>query len=637
MRNSKRNAASLCFFFFLAILFAVPPAFSVELDTKGYLEQLQRKAAEKELHKSREWAVLLHYKEKILGGTESLIDDPKFFLAVDGKKNPRSELAATISVFFREDPLIDDHPACKFIARYEWLKGELQVDESKLPPFRCTKFEEEVEKIKPQKAVLIFPAAHMNSPASMFGHTLLRIDTVYKSKLVSYAVNYSANATDTNGMIYAFKGLFGFYNGYFSILPYYEKVKEYNNMDQRDMWEYELRLTPEEVIRMVRHIWELQEIYSYYYFFDENCSYNLLFLLEAARPGLQLTGGFEPSVIPVDTIKGAIGLGLVSGSRYRPSQATRIRNMGSLLSEREKEEALGAARREVSPEDILNSGLPEKKKELVLELATELVQYRYSKGKMPREEYLTDFLALLSARGTLGKAGEEPVPEPPSPEEGHGSRRAALGVGIKGDDLFQEIRLRPAYHDLLDPDEGFLTGSQIEFMDAALRYYPEKETLEIWRFDLLDIVSLSPRDEFFSPVSWKVSTGIRQKLMEGGDDAAVVYLNPGGGFAWRKEGIGLYYLLFETDINVAGELSRNYAFGAGGEAGLLSKPARNFKTYLRAKGIGYLIGDSHSEMEIEASGLYRISRNHSLGASAARRRSFGEYESEGLLTWNIYF
>ena len=32
------------------------------------------------------------------------------------------------------------------------------------------------------------------------------------------------------------------------------------------------------------HTYEMDKIYSDYYFFDENCSYDLLFLLDAARP-----------------------------------------------------------------------------------------------------------------------------------------------------------------------------------------------------------------------------------------------------------------------------------------------------------------------------------------------------------------
>ncbi len=57
-------------------------------------------------------------------------------------------------------------------------------------------------------------------------------------------------------------------------------------MEQRDLWEYRTNLTEAEVRRMTLHILEMQGIYTDYYFLDENCSYDLLFLLEAARPSV---------------------------------------------------------------------------------------------------------------------------------------------------------------------------------------------------------------------------------------------------------------------------------------------------------------------------------------------------------------
>ena len=74
---------------------------------------------------------------------------------------------------------------------------------------------------------MVFASAHMSAPASMFGHTFLRVDSAYESPLLSYAVNYAATINRSDGGIaYAFKGIFGFYPGYYSILPYYEKVRE---------------------------------------------------------------------------------------------------------------------------------------------------------------------------------------------------------------------------------------------------------------------------------------------------------------------------------------------------------------------------------------------------------------------------
>jgi hypothetical protein len=95
----------------------------------------------------------------------------------------------------------DDHPQCRFIARYSWLKEQLNIDESKLPAVTCSMYEEALANIKTKSAVLVFPAAHGNGPASMFGHTLIRIDSTFQSDLLSYAVNYAALANDTNGFV----------------------------------------------------------------------------------------------------------------------------------------------------------------------------------------------------------------------------------------------------------------------------------------------------------------------------------------------------------------------------------------------------------------------------------------------------
>jgi hypothetical protein len=89
----------------------------------------------------------------------------------------------------------------------------------------------------------------------MFGHTLLIVETASKSKLLAYAISYAAVTQETFGPLYAIKGLFGFYRGYYSILPYYAKIQEYRDLSDRDIWEYPLNLEYGEVIRLLMHIY----------------------------------------------------------------------------------------------------------------------------------------------------------------------------------------------------------------------------------------------------------------------------------------------------------------------------------------------------------------------------------------------
>lgn len=571
----------------------------------------------------------------------SLVDDPKFFLAPDGRDNPESELEATIRAFFSPETG-DGSARCRFPARYDWLKTALRIDESRLPGAYCPAFEKAIGGKEFRRAVLVFPTAHMNSPASMFGHTLIRIDTGYRSKLLSYAVNYSANATDTNGLLFAFKGLFGFYKGYFSILPYYEKVKEYNNMDQRDMWEYNLDLTPEEIRRMVLHIWELQGIYSYYYFLDENCSYNLLFLLEAARPPLDLTDRFRLSAIPVDTIKAVGEAGLISGVEYRPSQATVIREKAALVNGPDRAEALAISEGKTGADTF--NWRTESRNERILtdDLAIELLQYNFSKGKIPKTKYKKAFLSVLEARGKLGAEpsmdGEDPNDTGAErPDRGHGSRRAGIGFGFRRGAPFIEMSYRPAYHDLLDPSQGYVSGSQIEFLSISARYYIRENRLRLSRMNFISIVSLAPRDWFFKPVSWKIDTGLLEKAVSADRDSTVFFLNPGGGFAWNAGNNGLFYALLETDVNAGDRLRDKYAIGPGASAGIIASVAGGWKTHTCGRWTQYVAGDRHTELSLESAHRFRLGPEEALDLIFSGSWAYGSSRPEAIMKLNRYF
>ena len=358
----------------------------------------------------------------------------------------------------------------------------------------------------------------------MFGHTLLRIETGYESKLLSQAVNYSATTDETNGFLFAFKGVFGFYEGYFSIFPYYDKVEEYNDIDQRDIWEYPLALTEEEVLRMLLHLWELQSIYSYYYFFDENCSYTLLFLLDAARPSLHLTDQCGIWVMPIGTLRAVQKSGLIERSEYRPSKATRIKVLMGLMDRKSQNTALSIAKGKSEPRAALEADMPEEARVRILDLAAEHIQHRYSKEEIPKGEHSEIFLKTLRARSELGTPREasSDIPVPVEPTQGHKSNKVSVAYGVTDLDeehLFLEFRYRPTYHDLLDPDEGYIEGAQIEFMDTVLRYYPHPVRFQIQSLELLNILSIAPRDAFFKPISWKVNRGLTRETTPKGKDA----------------------------------------------------------------------------------------------------------------------
>ncbi|MEY4730824.1 MAG: hypothetical protein RL020_1982, partial [Pseudomonadota bacterium] len=243
-----------CLFFCFAL-----HALLVSAADNEYLTQLQQQARAKNLAQHPEWLNLLHYKPYAFSsGSRSLADDPKFFNAAQGDKDAAAELDATLAVFFSalEETDKQQNPQCTFIARYQWLKRALQFDTAKLAEQPCKRFRDWYATLNPHEVTLIFPAAYLNNPSSMYGHTLLRIDAKdqdEQTRLLAYAINYAANTDEPQGFLYAYKGLTGGYPGMFSSMPYYLKVREYNDFENRDIWEYRLNLQPDEVERMLMH------------------------------------------------------------------------------------------------------------------------------------------------------------------------------------------------------------------------------------------------------------------------------------------------------------------------------------------------------------------------------------------------
>lgn len=591
------------------------------------------------LSEERTWEVLLHYAKFYNGSFRSKIDDDRFFMSPEGRTDLKAELEATIRGLFIIPEKDGEHVACRFPARFEWLADRLEISASQLPVFTCSERDKSLGAIEAKSAVLVFPVGHINSPASMFGHTLLRIDGSSKSNLISYAANYSANTTDTNGFIYAWKGLTGMYKGYYSLMPYYLKVKEYNELEHRDMWEYRLNLTEAEVKKMLNHTWELHNIHSPYYFIDENCSYSLLFLIEAARPDLRLIEKTGLFVLPTHTVQILIDSGIVKDVHYRPSQGTTIRKIMALLDNEGLELANAIAFSRMPPETVRTTDISGQNKIRILDLAANYAQFRYARKELEKDPYLKLYLAILRERSRLGISTSENdrIEEPSRPETGHGTSKVALGLGVRGGELFTELNIRPEFHGLIDPDQGYLRGAQIKFLDTGLRFSAAKDRVQLKTLHIVDILSIAPRDTFFKPISWKVNTGFDTEAMYNGKDYLIYRLNTGGGFSYTSPFGGIIYALGEVDVNAGGKIRGVVTVGPGFSVGTVEQITGNWKIHLNARGLWYKIGDDRQRLQASLSQNIRVTRNNSLTLECSAEYVNRHRILETSLLWNYYF
>ncbi len=623
---------------FFLFLFLFPISCYAEQD-EAYIDSLLAKAAAERLFEAAQWLSLIHYEETRQGRYESLIDDKGFFLSQDGKTDPRAELDATIRALFSAETAVDLHPQCRYPARSRWLKRALSIDGSRLPGPECKAYNELIKGLDPRSVVLVFPVAYMNSPASMFGHTLLRIDSSYESPLFSYAVNYSAFTDETNGALFAVKGIFGFYEGRFSMLPYYEKIKEYSALESRDIWEYSLNLTKDEAEAVVAHMWELKDRFSYYYFFDENCAFNLLKALEAGRPGIRLVDRLSAWVIPLETIRSVQEAGLFSGKMvFRPSKATRIRSMEAAISDDKKETARLIALGKSDPAEVAKDGaIGTDDKIRTLDLAAEYIQYRFLKKESGKQAYLESYLKVLGLRSDLGKGVDYLIPQPLPPESGHGPMRLSLGAGARHGAAFTSIGIRPANHGLMDPDEGYLQGAGISFLDTELRYDHSDNKLFIQRLALVEINSIAQRSSFFKPVSWRLVAGLEREETARKEFRTDIALRGGLGLAYGLGSDGLAYGFIEPDVRLADGLDNGYAAGIGISAGAMKEVSAGWKAGVEAGVSTFFLGDSYSTASIGLKQRVTLDRSNALTVDVRRTRFDGYWYTEFSAGWSRYF
>lgn len=587
----------------VALCCAVLPAAAAGEDP--YLHELQRRAAELELADSRAWRSLVHYEPGWLGpGVASTVASDWFFRAPDGRTDPAAELAATLAAFFDPAPVAPrDEPAqCVFRARYQFLDRRLGFDRTRMPRVPCDDYEAWLAALDPQRVRLIFPTAFLNSPASMFGHTLLRIDggdTARRPELLSYAVNFAAETGEEAGVAFAVKGLTGGYPGIYGVYQYYDKVREYAWIENRDVWSYPLALDDAEIARLAAHLWELDEVRFDYYFLTKNCSYQLLALLQAARPSLRLTERFDWYAIPADTIRALAEVsGLLGPPDYRPALATTLRAEAGTLSPAELELALAVATGEAAPDGDRLAALAERDAARVLEVAHDHLYYRRQTGAETAEEAGPRLRSILLARSRIGTGAEfPPAPRPEAaPHAAHPTLRFAAG-GVWEDDRFTlRLRLRPAYHDLLDPPGGYTDGAQITFLDLGLRLDPDTGDARLEDLVLLDILSLSPRDAVFRPVSWQVSTGLRRRPLDtvlgDGPDGLGYYIEGGPGLAWGDARGLAGYLFALASADTSSGFDAGYATAAGASAGVLAQPVPGWRIRAELGALNYVAGDA---------------------------------------------
>jgi len=462
------------------------------------LEHAKHTAAINKLSESDDWHHLIQYTQRLISGTSSEIQSQDSFFASDGSQNPDSELMATIEAMFeplQEDVSADEHPRCKFIARYEFLNDVIAFPKE-IDSINCAKFRQWVDIADVDSISLVFASGYFKNPASFYGHPLLKFNTDRAGTrgLLDITINNGAIVpTNENPVLYMLKGIFGGYKAAFSDTKFYRLNHSYSESDLRDLWDYQLDLSQEQKERVIYYSWELLGQRFTYKFFSNNCGYFLEDLLQYAL-GKRISPRNRIYTVPTNTFFNIMassnnGRPLVKSFTRIPSRHSRFNERYSSLSKQAQ-----AAVRDYLDTQNFPTNFSQETQLKIIDTLTDYYSFLISKsgGKDKQKALTIKRTKLYAKRLALGLSTEELSLIPSSTPPHSGSRPSLVRLGLIYNSELGEgarIRIRPVSYDLLDLDEGHVPNSTLNMFNIEATSINGKQRLT--RFDLIDIKTLN--------------------------------------------------------------------------------------------------------------------------------------------------
>jgi len=550
-------------------------------------EYAKTQAMNASLSDSDDWQHLIQYTPRLFGGLSSEIQSQQSFFAVDGSTNPQSELLATIDAMFipvGADMSADDHPRCKYIARYEFLKRHITFP-NEIKAIECVKFKQWVNIQNIDSISLVFASGYFKNPASFYGHPLLKFNTAKNSTsgLLDITINNGAIVPDNeNPILYMIKGVFGGYDAAFSDTKFYQLNHSYSESDLRDLWDYELDLTNDQKERIIYYSWELLSQRFTYKFFSQNCGYFLEDLLQYAL-GKRLSPRNRIYSVPANTFFNIMevsnnGNPLVKRVTRIPSRQSKFTENYLSLSD----SARSAVDRYLDTGSF-DSRFSESDRLQIIDTLTDYYSFLISKtdNDNKKKRLTIERTKLYAERLKLGDSTKKTSLTTSSVTPPHtGSRPSVVRLGyVYNSELGSGVRfrIRPVSYDLLDLDDGHVPNSTLNMFNTEITVIDGQERVN--RFDLVEIKTFNisrtglPGD---GGLGWGLRVGL-----ERGDNACIDCLLA----HVSASGIKAKQINSSLTLYAEGEVSYHSSFEDGSfrtatTIGAIAKPLKGWKTNL---------------------------------------------------------
>ncbi len=559
------------------------------------------------MHKDLYWLKLLHFNDG-----KSLITNKEFFLAPDGNTNAKSELRETITQILQ-----NPQTACQYPARYKWLHSKIHLSQAdQICPKVDAFIKEEFTSID-----IIFTSERYDSPASVFGHTFLKLN----SSSVPYAINYAAKVPDeTNSLGYIYKGLSGAFLARYSLIPYALKDYEYRSGEFRDLIKFKLNLQKDEINNILLHLYEIKDATENYYFLSHNCSSELIRLIDIARYGSHLTQKLDNVVIPIDTVYILQENNFISNISIQKSKLKVFYQLIIKLNQEEKDMLFKIISHDYSVNKLkkVTHITPLGKSNIIL-AGISYFEIKSTKEKLSTADtYPFMKLVQLSVEQNLSTdfKKETHLDENPVSNKFH---KVYTGVSSNFNAKHNAILgYRYLYRNRFDLVDAMKKNGSVQLLDIECKV--EDKKIRIEKFTLLNLEAMPISNQFFKETINKITLGAKRVFEE---DKLYSYLNYGLGYRYRYN----KYFDYQVYAKIGAYYNDEDIYLGSLETSLEYNYKNIFISELRIEANQYT--NTKSETLVHWNNYIKILKSTSIDLSYIHKT----YNDEIKLLYNFYF
>ncbi len=563
------------------------------------------------------WRALIHHQapQPIIASAEFLLSHPNY--------SPELELKLSLQALFGAK---QTEFRCRFPARARWISQQLNLTSSESFD-SCPELQKFLQQVPTDKVQLIYAAENINQPSSMMGHSFLNfVGQAADGTMRQHAISFYTELDSVNVPQIIFSSLVTGRDAVFMVSPYLEKRRYYQEVEQRNVIEYELQLDATQRQLMQLHVWELGQIKLPYYFHRFNCATLTQQLLAIAESRLTPTGWLSP----LDVVKNTQQMGLIGLQSLEPSTRWYLRALQYGLAQ---PEVVSHLRQALDAGKVLPVAQTNVEHFYLQQLALNYLKIKHEQGQILPSVYDQNLRRVQQAyqnveelQLTLSREND-PVLRPADSQWSLGYIKQKSGAAWQMD-------WQPASHQLTDDNRQLSSESALQLMSLQVRYLQEQADIQLLQLTLYRIQNFIPWDPLSGGWSAQFAFGFERQHTTTLQQKLTPYVAGGLGRTYQMS----------RDLQFYGLLNAGIAHGngdihmyGGPEVGAFLYEIGDMKSTISLKAWFNMQGSSQWSEQLSWRQSWFFRPEYSLQMQLNKNRVGQIHEYESMLQLRFYY